>query len=71
MTTYNITILVGGGVTITEIIEASKYSVSKSGMIRFLNQEGNITHVYPATRIYFTIGSTDTYSTKYNKSIFI
>lgn len=55
MTTYNITILIGGGKTQTAAIEASKYSISADGMVKFFNQEGELTHCYPSTRIYFTI----------------
>ena len=55
MKTYNINILVGGGRVIEEKIEASKYSVGGDGMVRFFNQEGETSHIYPSTRIYFTI----------------
>ena len=55
MTTYKITILLGGGIIDFEIIEASKYAVGSDGMVRFYNQEGEATHLYPSTRIYFTI----------------
>jgi hypothetical protein len=52
---FNITILLGGGVEKTEVIEASKYVISSDGMVKFYNQEGELTHCYPSTRIYFTI----------------
>ena len=55
MTMYNITLLVGGGITLEETIEASKYVISSDGMVKFYNEEGEISHCYPSTRICFTI----------------